>query len=89
MIEKRTYRRDDLMEIVHYAPPPHTSDDVLRGLIKDYSDSGLCLIAHQAIEEGQEIVVKSVVMPKSKTAVVRWHRDLGNSTFKIGLEFKR
>ena len=89
MLERRTYRRDDLMEIVHYAPSPHSSDAVLRGLIKDYNNSGLCLIAHQALKKGQEIVVKSVIMPKSKPAFVRWYQDLGNATYKIGLEFKR
>ena len=62
------------------------SDTALRGLIKDWSFPGLCLIAHEPIEEGHEIIVNSVVVPKSKTAVVRSHKDLGNGTYKIGLE---
>ena len=89
MLEKRIHPRADLMEIVRYAPSPHTSDTVLKGLIKDYSNSGLCLMAHQALEEGQEIIVNSIIMPYSKKAVVRWHQDLGNAAYKIGLEFKR
>ncbi|HZV48126.1 MAG TPA: hypothetical protein VFG06_12375 [Thermodesulfovibrionales bacterium] len=52
MIERRTDRRDDLMQMVRYAPSLQTSDTVLRGLIKDWSYSGLCLIAHEPIEEG-------------------------------------
>ena len=89
LLERRTYQRDNLMEIVHYAPSPHTSDTVLKGLIKDYSNSGLCLIAHQALEAGQEIIVKSVVMPSSQRAAVRWHQKVGNASYKVGLEFVR
>ena len=89
LVEKRTYKRDDLMQMVHYAPSPHTSDAVLSGLIKDYSNSGLCLIAQQSLKEGQEILVNSVIMPKSRKAVVRWNKDLGNGTYQIGLEVRR
>ena len=70
MLEKRKYERDHLTEIVHYAPSPHSSDTVLRGLMRDFGNTGLCLITRQALEEGQEIVVKSVIVPNSKRAVV-------------------
>jgi PilZ domain len=82
-------KREDLMLIVQYAPSPYNSDSILRGLIKDYSNSGLCLIAHQALEKGQELIVNSIIMPYSKKAVVRWYQDLGNAIYKIGLEFRR
>jgi hypothetical protein len=77
------------MEMVRYAPSPHTSDTVLRGLIKDWSQSGLCLIARQPLEDGQEIIVNSIVVPSSKRAVVRWRQAVGNAAYKVGLEFKR
>ena len=77
------------MEMVRYAPSPHSSDTVLRGLIKDWSYSGLCLVARQPLDEGQEIIVNSIVVPKSKKAVVKWNKDIGDGTYKIGLEFRR
>lgn len=89
MLDKRKYERDNCTEIAHYAPYPYSSDTVLKGLMQDFSCSGLCLITRHALEEGQEIVLKSVILPNSKTAVVRWYQDLGNSAFKIGLEFRR
>jgi c-di-GMP-binding flagellar brake protein YcgR len=89
MMERRTDRRDDLIQMVRYAPSPDTSDTVLRGLIKDWSQSGICLIARHPLKEDQEIIVNSVIMPYSKKAVVRWHQEVGNATYKIGLEFKR
>ena len=51
--------------------------------------SGLCLIAHQALEAGQEIIVKSVVMPSSQRAAVRWHQNIDKDAYKVGLEFVR
>ena len=77
------------MQMVRYAPSPHTSDTVLRGFIKDWSQSGICLIAQQALKEGQEIIVNSVIMPYSKRAIVRWQENIGKDTYKMGLEFSR
>ena len=88
-MERRTNRRDDLIQMVRYAPSPDTSDTVLRGLIKDWSQSGICLIARHPLEDGQEIIVNSIVAPSSKRAVVRWQQDIGKATYKIGLEFVR
>jgi len=89
MIERRTDKRETLIQMLRYAPSPQTSDTVLRGLIKDWSFSGLCLIAREPIDEGQEIVVNSIVASKSKKAVVRWYKKLGNGTYQIGLEVRR
>jgi hypothetical protein len=58
-------------------------------LIKDYSNSGLCLIAQQSLEQGQEIMVNSIIMPYSKKATVRWHQNIDKDAYKIGLEFVR
>lgn len=77
------------MQMVRYAPSPHTSDTVLRGLIKDWSGSGICLITHEPLVSGQEIIVNSVVVPKSKRAVVKWYQKVGNASYKVGLEFRR
>jgi c-di-GMP-binding flagellar brake protein YcgR len=89
MMERRTDRRYDLMQMVRYAPSPHTSDTVLRGLIKDWSQSGICLMVLQPLEDGQEIIVNSIVVPSSKRAVIRWQQKVGNASYNVGLEFKR
>ena len=61
----------------------------MRGLIKDWSYSGLCLIAHEPIEEGHEIIVKSMGVPSSKKAIVRWQQKISNDSYNIGLEYVR
>ena len=89
MFEKRTYQRNDLMEIVQYAPSPDTSGTVLKGVIKNYSFSGICLIASQPLEQAKEIIVNSIVVPSSKRATVRWQHNIGKDAYKVGLEFRR
>jgi hypothetical protein len=85
---KRKYSRCDFSQIIMYSLLPHVDDNVLTGLLNDFSYSGLCIITHHPVQEGQEILVKSSLMSNSVTAVVRWCGDMGNSTYKVGLEFK-
>ena len=89
MIERRTDKREILMQMARYAPSPQTSDTVLRGMIKDWSGSGICLIALQPLDEGQEVIVNSIIAPSSKKATVRWQQTIGKDTYKVGLEFRR
>jgi len=77
------------MQMARYAPSPQTSDTVLRGMIKDWSGSGICLIALQPLDEGQEVIVNSIIAPSSKKATVRWQQTIGKDTYKVGLEFRR
>ena len=89
MTDRRINKREDLMQVVNFAPSPYSSSTVLRGFIKDWSGSGICLIALQPLEEGQEIIVNSVIAPSSKKATVRWQQTIGKDTYKVGLEFRR
>jgi hypothetical protein len=88
MLKKRRHERDNSPEIIHYAPSPYSPDEVLKGMMKYFSYSGLCIITHQALEAGQEIVVKNIITANARAAIVRWYQDLGNDTYKIVLEFK-
>jgi hypothetical protein len=85
---KRKYSRCDFSQIIGYSLLPHIDDNVSTGLLHDFSYSGLCITANHPIQEGQEILVQSGIMSNSITAVVRWCIDMGNSTYKVGLEFK-
>jgi hypothetical protein len=89
MQERRKHKRDDLLDVVNYSPFPEGSHTVLRGWIKDWSQSGICLMVLQPLEDDQEIMVDSIVVPSSQKAVVRWQQKAGNISYKIGLEFKR
>ena len=86
---KRKYSRCDFSQIIAYSLPPYIDDRLSTGLLQDFSYSGLCIITQHPIQEGQEILVKSSLMNDPITALVRWCKDTGNSTYKVGLEFKK
>ena len=86
---KRKYSRCDFSQIVTYCALPHNNNDISTGLLRDFSYSGLCIITHHPLQIGREVVVKSSLLSDSITAVVRWCKDIGNATYKVGLEFKQ
>ena len=86
MIERRKYQRNDLMAGVQYARSSDTSDNISRGVIKNYSYSGICMIASQPLAEGQEIIVNGIKVPSSKRATVRWQENIRKDAYEVGLE---
>jgi len=89
MIERRKYQRNDLRAFVDYTRSSDTSDTALRGTIKNYSYSGICLIVSQPLAEGQEIIVKSLGVSSSNRAIVRWQENIGKDAYEVGLEYIR
>ena len=85
---KRKYSRCNLSQIVSYYLLPYIGETTLTGLLHDYSYSGLCIVTNQLLQEGQEICVKRGLMSHSIIAVVRWCSNMGNSTYKVGVEIK-
>jgi hypothetical protein len=87
--EKRKYSRCGSSQIIAYSLLPCIDDKVSRGLLHDFSYSGMCIIIKHCLQEGQKILVKSSLTGNiSIAAVVRWCSDMGNSTYKVGLELK-
>ncbi|HZV47165.1 MAG TPA: PilZ domain-containing protein [Thermodesulfovibrionales bacterium] len=89
MIERRKHQRNDLRAFVHYTFSSDTSDRALRGTIKNFSYSGMCLIVSQPLAEGQEIIVRSMAIASSKRAIVRWQENIGKDVYEVGLEYMR
>jgi c-di-GMP-binding flagellar brake protein YcgR len=89
MLERRKYQRNDLMAFVQYTCSSDTSDTTLRGMIKNYSYSGICLIVSQPLAVGQQIIVKIMGVPSSKMATVRWQENIRKDAYEVGLEYIR
>jgi hypothetical protein len=85
---KRKYERCAFPQIIKYSISSYIDDKASTALLHDFSYSGLCIITHDPLQNGQEIRVKSSLTNNSITAIVRWCSDLGNNTYKIGLELK-
>jgi hypothetical protein len=85
---KRKYERCNFSQIILYSLLPHIDSKDSTGLLHDYSYSGMCIITNHPLQEGQEIVVKSGFMSNSIISAVRWCSNMGNSTYKVGLEIR-
>jgi hypothetical protein len=88
-LERRTYPRKDLLQIVQYTPSSDTSETAIKGVIKNYTCYGLCLIAREPLEDGQEIIVNSIIAPPSKRATVKWQQAIDKDNYRVGLQFIR
>lgn len=86
---KRRHDRDSFSQMIYYALQPRISGSVLRGLMVNYSCSGLCMETHHPLREGQEIAIHSALFTDTIPAVVRWFKSNGDDTFRIGLEFRK
>ena len=85
---KRKYERCAFSQIIKYSISSHINDKASTALLHDFSYSGLCMVTLDPLQNGQEIVVKSSLTDNAITAVVCWCNNLGNNTYKIGLELK-
>jgi hypothetical protein len=85
---KRKHERCTFSQVIAYSFPSCFGDKFSTGMLHDISYSGLCLITRSPLQHGQEILVKSSLLSKATTAIVRWCSDLDNSKYKVGLEFK-
>jgi len=85
---KRKHERCTFSQIIAYSFPSGPGDNFSTGLLHDVSYSGLCVITRSPLQHGQEILVKSSLLSKATTAIVRWCSDVDNSKYKVGLEFK-
>ncbi len=65
---------------------PFKADEIFEGTIDNISESGMCIVTSEALTEGQEITIKSLLFLPSQTAVVCWVEPRDNS-YKVGLKF--
>lgn len=86
---QRIYERDIASLIIRYSLPAYISGKVLSAMMEDYSFSGLRMVTGYPLEEGQEIVINGGLFEDALPAIVRWHKNIGDTAFKVGLEFKR
>jgi len=86
---QRKNARYDFSQFIEYSLSSHPADKVLKGIIQDFSHSGLSMITNHPLSEGDEIVIRSILTEASRCAVVRWIVNMGNSSVKVGLEFKK
>jgi hypothetical protein len=58
-----------------------------KGVAVNLSESGLYLYTSNVLREGQKVEIMSVLTVPSRTAAVRWTRNLNEDVCKAGLMF--
>lgn len=86
---QRKYERDISSLIIRYSLAANISKKVLSAMMENYSFSRLRMVTRHPLKEGQEIVINGGLFEDALPAIVRWFRYRGDTTFKVGLEFKR
>jgi hypothetical protein len=86
---QRKNSRYDFSQIIEYSLQSSPTDKFLKGIIHDFSHSGLCMITNYPLSDGEEILIRSILTDDSRAAIVRWTIQMGNNTIKVGLEFKK
>lgn len=86
---RRKHSRYDFSQLIEYSLNSHQSDTFLKGIIQNFSYSGLCMITNHPLAEGDEIIIRSILTEESRPAIVRWVVCTGINSVKVGLEFKK
>jgi hypothetical protein len=86
---QRKNSRCEFSQLIEYSLRSKPSDKLLKGMIQDFSHSGLCMITNYPLSDGDEILIRSILTDDSRTASVRWTKNMGNNTIKVGLVFKK
>ena len=63
---------------------PHNDDEIIKGIAMNISVSGVCLYIPQSLNNGQEIIIKSVVYGCPQKATVCWSEKYDDDYYKIG-----
>ena len=85
----RKYERDITSLIIRYSLPTYTPKKELIAMMENYSYAGLRMVTRHQLEKGQEVLIDGGFWEDALPAIVRWLKSIGDTTFQIGLEFKR
>jgi hypothetical protein len=85
---KRRHERKDMVKALectlHQQSNPMREFDCI---IANISQSGLCLLATEALKNGQTITVKNHIFPSPRSATIRWSQHYHGLYYRYGLEF--
>jgi hypothetical protein len=85
---KRRHERKDLVKAIEctlYQQSSPVKD--FDCIIANISQSGVCLHATEALENGQTITVNDHIFPCPRSATVRWSKQYNGLYYRYGLEF--
>ena len=84
--ERRKDVRQPYPRIIEYSLTP-ASNEKLRGVAVNISNSGLALYIFSHLIQGQEILIRSLMPVDYRKASVRWLREIDEGILQAGFMF--
>ena len=86
--DRRRHKREHISRAMECVLNDRSSqNETFDCIVADISESGVCLIAANPLEQGQEIKMMNHIFPSPRTAVVRWSTEQQGLYYRAGLEF--
>jgi len=86
MVERRRDIRQPYPRVIEYSATP-ASDETLKGVAVNISNSGLALYIFGQLIQGQEIHIRSFIPVDYRKASVRWVREIDEGILQAGFMF--
>lgn len=62
-------------------------DEIFDCIAANISQSGICILTTNPLQNGQEVNMKNHIFQSPRTATVRWSEDYKSLYYRAGLEF--
>jgi len=70
---------------LEYTLSPFSVDEIFEADVKDFSQSGLCILSANYVAEGEEITIRDFMGIPLQSAKVLWVEKTDEFLFEIGL----
>jgi len=85
--ERRRHKRKYLANAMECELKELQQKEIFDCVAANISQSGICLITTNPLQNGQKVTMKNHIFPSPRTATVRWSEDYKSLYFRAGLEF--
>ena len=85
--ERRRHKRKYLANALECELKEPHQEEIFDCVATNISQSGICLLTTNPIQNGQEVTMKNHIFSSPRTATVRWSEQYQNLYYKAGLEF--
>ncbi|MBF0329173.1 MAG: PilZ domain-containing protein [Nitrospirae bacterium] len=81
----RRETRYPLVKTIYYTAESEQKKNTYKGVVKNVSNSGLCIYLSGLVDEGKSISINSVLPISCGKAVVRWVKQIETGFYMAGL----
>lgn len=88
MFENRRHDRYEYEDVkVEYSLSTFSEDEIFEAAVVNYSQTGLCILSRNSLEEGELITIRNFLNFTCQDAKVIWVEKTDEDYYRIGLSF--